>query len=67
MNDYLTDDDVWRCVCAARLAELAQPRPTDGAWDDLARLLRLDPIYRSLSPVVAAERFVAVGPQQAAA
>ena len=58
---FLSDDDVWICVCYTRLAALSQQcdRPLDGSeCDGLARTLRHDVAYQKLAPELAAETYL---------
>jgi len=52
---FLTDDDYWLCVCAARLADL-DPQGAD--HENEARGLLRDAPYRRLDPIMAADFFV---------
>jgi len=58
-NTYLSDTDVWICVCSARLEELDRReglRHLHGAnYGNVALGLLRDDGYRSLDPALAAE------------
>lgn len=59
---YLSDADVWVCICYTALArQAASPGigPLDGAaCDCVARALWRDPAYQSLDPELAARTYL---------
>jgi hypothetical protein len=63
---YLTDDDMWRLVCAARLAELDPAEPDPKGHAPTAQRLRADPHFGSLPADQAAEASFATVGQRAA-
>jgi hypothetical protein len=65
---YLTDDQVWLCVCAARLAELdaGHARLAGPDHDAIARRLLADGWARTWSAIEAAERWHRAGARAAA-
>lgn len=59
MSSFLSDADVWMCVCYTRLVALAAQRTDraldEAACDTLARTLQRDLAYQHLDPGLAAE------------
>lgn len=63
---FLTDDIMWRLVCAARLAEL-DPRGSDPKHHaDVASRLQTDPHLGCRPAIEAAESYMATAMQRAA-
>ena len=64
---FLSDDDLWVCVCAARLAELDREGRSLNQFLSVATDLRCRRELGVLNPVQAAECYARFGPQQVAA
>lgn len=63
---FLTDDTMWRLVCAARLAELDPRQPDLKLHAETAGRLQSDPHLGRLPAIEAAESFLATVEQRAA-
>lgn len=61
MTAYLTDADVWICVCYTRLSARAADHQLDldpGGCDALAKQLKRDATYGQRDPVAAADAYL---------
>lgn len=66
LRPFLTDDTMWRLVCAARLAELDPVHPDLKQHAETADRLQRDPHFGRQPAIQAAESYLATVAQRAA-